>query len=118
MTYTSKVFGSLLLAGFVSLSPLVASATGNGENDKTKEDKEQCDQDGKEKKEAAAATPAKPKAVNYAASSQKSREIVPGLNSRSDSSSVLSYNFIFYLVYKFKYSESEEEFTQESRTTD
>jgi hypothetical protein len=122
MTYAKNILRSLLLAGLVCLLPSLVSASSNdGSEDKSKDNKEQCDQEDKEKdKKAVEAAPAevKPKAVNYAASSQKSREIVPGLNSKGDSSSVLSYNFIFYLVYKFKYSESEEEFSQESRTTD
>lgn len=87
---------------------------------KEKKKTEQCDQEKKEKK-ATENLKADPKAVNYGAASQKSRmegEALPGLKSKADSSSVLSYNFIFYLVYKFKYTESEEEFSQESRTTD
>ncbi|MEQ8686454.1 MAG: hypothetical protein RIE86_14240 [Imperialibacter sp.] len=120
MIYTKNIFRSLLLAGCICLLPSLASASvEDGSEDKSKDNKEQCDQEDKDKKAAeAAVVKEKPKAVNYTASSQKSREIVPGLSNKADSSSVLSYNFIFYLVYKFKYSESEEGFSQESRTTD
>lgn len=120
MNYTKTSLRFLLLVGFICLTPLVSfAAAATGDNDKEKEVKAQCDKDNKEKKaEASASIKAKPSTINYAASSEKSREIIPGLSNKADSSSVLSYNFIFYLVYKFKYSESEEEFTQESRTTD
>ncbi len=119
MIDTKNMFRSLLLASFICLLPsLVSASDGEVIDDKTKESKEQCDKDSKEKKSEVTTLKETPKAVNYAASSEKSREIIPGLSNKADSSSVLSYNFIFYLVYKFKYSESEEEFSQESRTTD
>ena len=94
-----------------------ASHASDGDKDKEKKQSEQCDQE-KKAKSTSESLKAESKPVNYSAASEKSREEIPGLKSKADSSSVLSYNFIFYLVYKFRYTESEEEFSQESRTTD
>lgn len=109
----------LTLVFFLAVSMVAVANTHEGEKDKEKQQAEQCDQEKKDK--AAEAVPTVSKTVNYSAASEKSRanaSVAPGLKSKPDSSSVLSYNFIFYLVYKFKYTESEEEFSQESRTTD
>ena len=116
MTYSKK---TLLLLSFIVLCSGVALANPAITSDKEKEKKsaEQCDQE-KKKKSTSETLNAEPKPVNYSAASEKSRQEIPGLKSKEDSSSVLSYNFIFYLVYKFRYTESEEGFSQESRTTD
>lgn len=117
MNYTAKLFGILLLTSCFGISASNADDLGwTGGNDKNKESKEVCDQDSTSKKFEEVKQPAKP--VNYAEASQKSRQAATSLTNKADSSSVLSYNFIFYLVYKFKYSESEEGFSQDSRTTD
>ncbi len=116
MTYTKNI---LTLLFFIGISSSAVLANGPVA-DKEKKKAELCEQEKKEKDAAEVVKP-DPKAVNYSAASQKSRsegEALPGLKNKADSSSVLSYNFIFYLVYKFKYTESEQEFSQESRATD
>lgn len=118
MTYSKKILLPLFFSVICSGAALANRADAS-DKDKEKEKKktEQCDED-KKVKNTSESLKAEPKPVNYSAASEKSRQEIPGLKSKADSSSVLSYNFIFYLVYKFRYTESEEEFSQESRTTD
>lgn len=116
MTYSKKILLPLFFSVICSGAALANNADG-GDKEKEKKQTEQCDQE-KKAKGTSETLEAEPKPVNYSAASEKSRQEIPGLKSKADSSSVLSYNFIFYLVYKFRYTESEEEFSQESRTTD